>query len=155
MKLAPDAQNRHLIMVGDSLTQICARQFLDLVHETSTSFGQQHETTMMLQRALDQVIFIPGDLHGGGFHILQIVYNLFYGAIIQKVQTVLQWKQICGSDVSKCYQQAASLATITVQEMERHLISEYFKGVCNSDEALSELRAIRNNKEFAIYVAKV
>ena len=92
MDLAPGAQNHHLIIVGNGLSQIRARQFSDLIDETSTSFGPRHETMLMLQKALDQVIFVPGNLHGGGFHILQIVYNLFYGAIIQKVQTVLQWK---------------------------------------------------------------
>ena len=154
MELAPDTKEHHLIMVGNGLSQIRARQFSDLIDKTSTLFGPRHETTLMLQKAFNQVIFIPGDLHSGGFHILQIVYNLFYGTIIQKVQTVLQWKRICGSNVSKCYQQAASLATITAQEMERHHISEYFKGVCSSADALAELRAIRSNKEFAIYIAK-
>ena len=52
---------------------------------------------MMIQKALDQVTFIPGNLHGGGFHTMQVIYNLFYGAIIQNIQTVLQWKQICGT----------------------------------------------------------
>ena len=36
----------------------------------------------MIQRALDQVIFVPGDLHGGRFHIMQVIYNLFYSVII-------------------------------------------------------------------------
>ena len=105
-------------MVGDGLTQIRAKQFSDLIKESSASYGPCHETTMMIQKAIDQVIFIPGDLHGGGFHIMQVVYNLFYGAIIQKIQTILQWKRICGSDVSKCYQQAASLAYVLATEME-------------------------------------
>ena len=39
--------------------------------------------------------------------------------------------------------------------MERHLISEYFKGVCSSADALSELRAVRRNKEFTIHIAKI
>ena len=44
---------------------------------------------------------------------------------------------------------------MTAQEMERHLISEYFKGVCSSEDALSELRAVQSNEEFTIYIAKV
>ena len=87
-------------MVGDGLTKIRAKQFSDLIDETLSSYGPQHRVTVMPQQALDQVIFIPGDLHGGGFHVMQVVYNLFYGAIIQKVQAVLKWKCICGSDVS-------------------------------------------------------
>ena len=80
-------------MVGDGLTQIQAKQFSDLIDETSASYGPRHELTQMHQKAMDQVIFIPGNLHGGGFHIMQVVYNLFYGTIIQKAQAVLKWTQ--------------------------------------------------------------
>lgn len=64
-------------MVGDGLTQIRAKQFSDIIDETSSSYGPCHKVTIMLQKALDQVIFIPGNLHGSGFHVMQVVYNLF------------------------------------------------------------------------------
>ena len=121
-------------MVGDGLTKIRAKQFSDLIDETLSSYGPQHRVTVMPQQALDQVIFIPGDLHGGGFHVMQVVYNLFYGAIIQKVQAVLKWKRICSSDVSKCYQQSTSLASILARELERSLIAENFRVVHQNPE---------------------
>ena len=154
LRLASDAKDRYLVMVGDGLTQIRAKQFSDLIEESSASYGPRHETTMMIQKAMDQVIIIPGDLHGGGFHIMQVVYNLFYGAIIQKIQTILQWKRICSSNVSKCYQQAASLSTILAIEMEHHFTSEYFKTVDGLCEDKAAFNAIKDSREFTIYIAK-
>ena len=49
----------YLLMVGDGLTQMRAKQFFDLIDEISTSYGPRHEVTVMLQKALDQVVFIP------------------------------------------------------------------------------------------------
>ena len=154
LRLAHDAKEHYLIMVGDGLTQIRAKQFAEIIEESSSSYGPRQRTSMMIQRALDQVIFIHGDLHGGGFHIMQVIYNLFYGAIIQKVQTVLKWKQICGSDVSKCYQQVASLATVLATEMERHFTSKYIKSVYESDDEKRAFNNIQDSQEFAIFVAK-
>lgn len=85
LSLAENYKERYLLMVRDGLPQMRAKQFSDLIDETSTSYGPRHEVTVMLQKALDQVVFIPGNLHSGGFHIMQIVYNLFYGSILQKV----------------------------------------------------------------------
>ena len=81
-----------LVMVGDGLSQMRARQFSELIDETCTSYSPWHRVTTTLQKVLEQVIFIPGDLHGGGFHIMQVIYNLFYGALLQKLQAVLKWK---------------------------------------------------------------
>ena len=58
LRLANDLKDRYLIMVGDGLTQIRARQFSDLIEESSASYRLRHQTTMMIQKALDQVIFI-------------------------------------------------------------------------------------------------
>ena len=118
LTLAPNARERFLVMVGDGLTQICAKQFKDMIEETSTSYGPRHRITRMLQNTIEQVIFIPVDLHGGGFHIMQVIYNLFYGILLQKLQAVLKWKRICSSDVSKCYQQSTSLALIAATEVD-------------------------------------
>ena len=108
---------------------------------------------MMLQKALDQVVFIPGDLHSGGFHLMQIVYNLFYVYILQKVQTVLKWKQICGSNVSKHYQQETSLASMSAVEIEHHLLSHYIKGIEECEVELERCMNIIDPQEFAIFIA--
>ena len=83
LELAPETKERYLMMVGDGSTRMRAKQFNDIIEETSTSCGLCHQVTLMLQKALNQVIFVLGDLHGGGFHIMQVVYNLFYGSLLQ------------------------------------------------------------------------
>ena len=154
LRLASNTSERYLLMVGDGLTQMRAKQFSELIEETSHSFGPRHKVTVMLQKAMDQVTFIPGDLHGGSFHIMQVVYNLFYCALIQKVQAVLKWKRICGSDVSKCYQQATSLASIFATELERGVLDEYIKIVHHSVDRRRAFQRIHNAKKLAIHLAQ-
>ena len=154
LRLAPNASKRYLLMVSDGLTQMRAKQFNKLIEETSHSFGPRYKVTVMLQKAMDQVNFIPGDLHGGGFHIMQVVYNLFYGAFIQKIQAVLKWKRICGSDVSKCYQQATSLASIFATELEHGVLAEYIKIVHHSADRRRAFQQICNAKKLAIHLAE-
>ena len=154
LRLSPNAQERYLLMVGDSLTQMRAKRFSELIDETSTSYCPRHKVTQMLQKAMDQVIFIPGDLHGGGFHIMQVVYNLFYGALIQKAQALLKWKRICRSDVSKCYQQAASLMSMLATEVAQQLFTEYVKVMHQSEAGRREFHQICDCEEFAVHLAK-
>ena len=73
LPLDSNSNECYLLMVGDGLTQIKVKQFSDIIDETSSLYGPYHKVTVMLQKALDQVIFIPGNLHGGGFHIMQVV----------------------------------------------------------------------------------
>jgi hypothetical protein len=87
---------------------------------------RKSEATVMIQKALGQIIHIPGDLHGGCFHFLSAIYNIFYGALLQPIQSLLGWKRIKGTDVTKCYQQAAGLAMMVACEIDRQLISFYF-----------------------------
>eukprot|EP00957_Ditylum_brightwellii_P177456 13516422-Ditylum_brightwellii.AAC.1 len=72
--------------------------------------------------AKDQVANVMGDLHAGCFHFLSSTYTAFYGALIQQFQAVLGWKQIKGSDMTKCYQQAAGLAIMIADELEQKTI---------------------------------
>ena len=140
-------------MVGDGLTQMRAKQFSEMIDQTSISYGPRHEVTTMLQEALERIIFLPGDLHGGGIHIMQVVYNLFYGTILQKIQTVLKWKRIRGSDVTKCYQQSTSLALIVSTEVERHLLTEYIKHIHQDPHQRREVNKFKDAKAFAIRIA--
>ena len=84
---------------------------------------------------------------------MQIAYNLFYGSILQKVQTVLRWKQICGSDVLKCHQQVTPLASMSAMEIECHLLSHYIKGIEKCEIKLERCMSIIDPEEFAILVA--
>ena len=92
------------MIVGDGLSQIRAKTFEKMIKDLSYRFKDTHKATEMLKDALGQVIHISGDLHGGQFHFLAAIYLLFYGSMIQFFQLLLRWKQIRGTDVTKCYQ---------------------------------------------------
>ena len=62
-----------------------------------------------------------GDLHGGGFAILNTIYTLFYGGFLQVFQTAIGWKRIKGSDIVKTCQEAKSLVEIVYTEVMRGL----------------------------------
>ena len=85
---------------------------------------------------------------------MQVIYNLFYGALLQKLQAVLKWKLICGNDVSKCYQQSTGLAKLGAREVERHLLAEYFKSVHHNCNHRKSFNGIKDSKQFAIHIAK-
>jgi hypothetical protein len=74
-------------------------------------------------------LMIPGNLHGGGFHFLAVVYLLYYGGFLQAIQFALGWKRIRGSDVTKTYQQCASLALLVLGEVERGLYRTFISNL--------------------------
>jgi hypothetical protein len=143
LKLADNYQTRFLMVIGDGLSQVRARSFEELVQEVSHSYGKQYDASMTIQKALKQIIHVPGDLHGGCFHFLSAIYSLFYGSLIQPIQILLGWKRIRGSDVTKCYQQAAGLALMASTEFERHLFHAFFKEIYQNPDMVLEI--IRTN----------
>ena len=50
LRLAPNASECYLLMVGDGLTQMRAKHFNELIEETLHSFGPRHKVTVMLQK---------------------------------------------------------------------------------------------------------
>ena len=54
----------------------------------------------MFKQALDKFVPVPGDLHVS-FHLLDSIYHLFYGGLLQAFQMALGWKRICCTDVAK------------------------------------------------------
>ena len=105
-----------------------ARTFNDLIEDSAYSFGEQHETTAKVAKGMQQIIHVPGDLHGGCFHFLSAIYSLYYAALIQPIQALIGWKRIKGTDVTKCYQQAAGLAMMITGELEKHLCRMSIRG---------------------------
>ena len=85
----------------------------------------------MIKEALGQVISVTGDLHSGLLHLLAYNYLLLYPSLIQPIQNLLGWKQICGSDITKCYKQAAVPTIMLVDELERKFLTAYFNHVCS------------------------
>ena len=68
LELAENFWKRYLVIVGDGLSQMRARTFNELIEDSSYSFGAQHKTTTKVVKGMQQIIFVPGDLHGGCFH---------------------------------------------------------------------------------------
>ena len=46
-------------------------------------YQDDYEIRIMQSRALNQVVLGVGDLHGGGFAILNKIYALLYGGFLQ------------------------------------------------------------------------
>ena len=76
LKLADGYKERHLIIVGYGLSQICAIIFNELVEETLYSLGAQHSARVMIQKALNLVICVTFELHCGCFRFLSAIYVL-------------------------------------------------------------------------------
>ena len=95
------------MLVGNGLSQIRLKTCTNICsNETYSTFNEEHENTVIIQKALKQVVNVTGDLHGGLFHFLHETYTLLFGILIQTVQALLGWKLIKGSDVTTCYQQS-------------------------------------------------
>ena len=76
----------------------------------------------MIKEALGRVISVTSDLHRGLFRFLSASYSLFCPLLIQPVQELLGRKRICGSDVKKCYQQAAGITIILDDKIGRQFL---------------------------------
>ncbi len=84
-----------------------------------------HKSTIFAQ-ALIRIGMVPSYLHGGGFHFLMVIFQLFYGGFLQVIQVALGWKKIRGTDVTKTYKQSEQLAIIVLSELERQLYATFF-----------------------------
>ncbi len=73
----------------------------------------------------DQTVIGSGDLHIRGFHALGPVYVMHHGGLIQPIQIVLGWKRIEYSKVEKCYEQAAFIILLILNECERQLYDAF------------------------------
>ena len=124
MHLSDDYQEQYVMLVGDGLSQILVKTFKNMIQESSFCFKENFKATDMICKVLGQVIHVTGDLHGRPFHFLTAIYLLFYGAFIQFIQILLGWKCIQGSNVTKCYQQAAGLVLMGANEVEKILVAE-------------------------------
>ena len=155
MKLGDNWNNRRLILFGDGLSQVRARSFDALIREGSTQFGPQYRMRSMLQKALSRVIHVTGDLHGGNFHFLSAVYAMFYGCLLQPVQTMLGWKRIKGTDVTKCYQLAALLALTVAEVVEKQLFGTFLNCILENDKDKSRLGLIEDAADFCVELTRM
>ena len=63
---------------------------------------------------------------------------------------MLKWKQICGTDVFKCYQQSTSLASIIVPEVEHQVLPEFFRSVHKTQEERFKFNGVKISAEFLL-----
>ena len=152
--LADGYEDRYLMLVGDGLSQIRVRTFTNLIDTHSYSYNEKREQTLMIQKAMKQVVNVTGDLHGGCFHFLSAIFALYYGSLIQPIQTLLGWKRIKGSDVTKCYQQAAGLALMISHELERQYLGAYMEYLDQNIEKRDQFEATENSQAAAICLAQ-
>ena len=147
-------EERTMMFVGDGLTMARMKSFDELLNTSCMGHAKQYEKALMLRKAMSRVVVVTGDLHGC-FHFLMSVYSLFYGSLIQPIQTLLKWKRIKGSDITTCYQMAAGLALMTNDEIEKRLVARCIREIERDPEAIRTIRGLnRNRKEIAIFLAK-
>jgi hypothetical protein len=90
ISLGDDISNRWLILVSDGLSHLRVANFKDCMEDQSRNFQEFYHKSTIFAQALNRIIMVPGDLHGGGFHfVLMVVFQLFYGGFLQAFQTAL------------------------------------------------------------------
>ena len=77
--------------VGDGIYQLSVRTLSELIDESYYYFGWQHEATAMIQKAQNRIIHATRNLRGGYFHFLSDLYSLYYGLLINTIETLLSW----------------------------------------------------------------
>ena len=63
------------------------KSFVNMINNSLYSYKEGYEMRYVLSRALGQVILGVGNLHRGGFDILNSIYTIFYGGYLQDFQT--------------------------------------------------------------------
>ncbi len=153
LELEEDWEKRSLMFVGDGLTMARIKSFDELLNKSCHGHEQRYQKTLMLRKAMSRVVMVTGDLHGC-FHSLMAIYSIFYGSLIQPIQVLLKWKRIKGSDITTCYQQAAGLTILLLDEIERHLIPKSTRALDEDLLAKGQFNSIQNDeKEVAIFLS--
>jgi hypothetical protein len=121
-KAVDDIDQRWLIMIGDGLTVQRILQYRDrLAPKEIHSFAENYEQVRDLRVALGHIAIVPGDLHAGGFHFLQPIFDLFFPALIQPIQAKMQWKRLKYRDVSQSYKVAVDVSGLCCEAIELFL----------------------------------
>jgi hypothetical protein len=95
------------------------RNCSDVITDNTNSFVRHHAQVEELRKAMDRTMLAAGYLHAHGFHALGPVHAVHFGGFIQPMQTALGWKRIEHSKVKKCYEQAAFLVLLMLNECKR------------------------------------
>jgi hypothetical protein len=85
IKLTDDDKLRWKITVSEMII----RQYNALVDAALTNFRNYYRQSLVFSQVMDIVLTIPGDLHGGFFYFLQVVYLLDYESFYRRVSLQL------------------------------------------------------------------
>ena len=99
LRLKEGYEERHLVVVGDGLSQIRVRTFSQLTNENCFPLGKEQHATFMIHKVTKQIINVTDDIHGGYFHFLAAGYSIFCASLIQSIHNLLGWNCISGTDV--------------------------------------------------------
>jgi hypothetical protein len=103
ISLSDDIFNRWLILDGDGdgPAHVRVANFKDCMEDRSRNFQEFYHKSTIFAQTLNCIVMVPGDLHGGGFHFLIVIFKKFHGGFLQAIQVVLKWKNIRGINVTK------------------------------------------------------
>ena len=119
---ADDIKDCWLLLVGDGLSLQRIMQFKEKISPKHIhSFTKNYYQARHIREALERVVIVPGDLHAGGFHFLQPIFDLYYHALLHPFQVLLGWKRVRYGDVTQCYKIACDLATFVDRQGVRYL----------------------------------
>ncbi len=124
----PKYKRRYLVMVGDGLSILRILQFRERIAPNHLhKFVENYEQVKEIRKALARIVVVPGDLHLGGFHFLQSVYDFFSGGFLQPMHALLGWKRLRHTDVSQTYFVADDLAELVFEQVQLFLYKRSLK----------------------------
>jgi hypothetical protein len=109
------------------------------MEDQSHNFQEFYHKSTIFAQALNRIIMVPGDLHGGGFQFFMVVFQLFNGGFLQAFQTALGWKKIRGTDFTKTYEQSAQLASLVLAEVERQMYATFVNNLAKTTDFLESI----------------
>jgi hypothetical protein len=115
--LAADFEERLIYVFGDCKSNDNYLNFVRQMQTRKLSHDQTQAQAEVFLKAMSRVIEGPGDWHAGQA-ILQSMFTLFYGGLLQPIQVALGWKRI-GDQVKDCYYGASRLLLFVLTEVER------------------------------------
>jgi hypothetical protein len=151
-KAASLEDKRYIIKIGDGLSYERMRNYSDLIEDDTKSYIRYHAQVEELRKAMDRTMIGSGDLHIRGFHALGPVYATHHPGLIQPIQIALGWKRIEHSKVEKCYEQAAFLVLLILNECERQLYDAFLFQM-DLEERATLLLLVENEEAMAEYIA--
>ena len=105
------------MLFGDGLSCERFRNVKEHLLSKTLSFTTGYKYSSILLKALEHVSMLPGDLHGC-FYMLGSVYKLFYGRLIQPIQTALGIKRIDNKQVEKTFGQCSIVVRRILYEFD-------------------------------------